>query len=150
MKFITKNTDELAEEYALEKMYPFEAIYEHLMFKRDIYARSLGRTAENLINDIDGLESKLNIAKADEQSMILQAHDAIRKMLKKPVYHAFNDVDDYDDIQGTIELMKSNYNTDITAIEIESIVSEFDSMSNLSKKYGISTEGVYFLKATYR
>jgi hypothetical protein len=46
--------------------------------------------------------------------------------------------------------MKSNYNTDITAIEIESIVSEFDSMSNLSKKYGISTEGVYFLKATYR
>ena len=150
MKFITKNTDELAEEYALEKMYPFEAIYEHLMFKRDIYARSLGRTAENLINDIDGLESKLNIAKADEQSMILQAHDAIRKMLKKPVYHAFNNVDDYDDIQGTIELMKSNYNTDITAIEIESIVSEFDSMSNLSKKYGISTEGVYFLKATYR
>jgi hypothetical protein len=71
-------------------------------------------------------------------------------MMKKPVYYGLSKVDDYDDMQSTIDIMKSKFNTDVTALEIESIVSELDSMTSLSKKYGISTEGVYFLKAIHR
>ena len=53
-------------------------------------------------------------------------------------------------MQETISIMKSKFNTDLTAMEVEGIVSEIDSMQNLSSKYGISTEGVYYLKAIHR
>ena len=96
------------------------------------------------------IEDKLDIIKSEMEVKYLHAHDTIRKMMKKPLYYGISSVNDFDDMQETISIMKSKFNTDLTAMEVEGIVSEIDSMQNLSSKYGISTEGVYYLKAIHR
>ena len=85
-----------------------------------------------------------------EQRKIMTAHDEIRKMMKKPTYFAFGDIDDYDTVNETIDLIKSQYNHEITASDIRGIVHEFDSMNSISSKYGINEEVVYHVKALYR
>ena len=71
-------------------------------------------------------------------------------MMNKPLYFGISSVDNYEDMQATLGMMKSKFKTDLTAMEVEGIVKELDSMQNLSRKYGISTEGVYYLKAIHR
>ena len=90
------------------------------------------------------------IRKTELERNFLNAHDSIRKMMKKPLYYAISSVDDYEDMEYTLKSMKSKFNIDLTAMEVEGIVKELDSMENLSRKYGISTEGVYYLKAIHR
>ena len=46
--------------------------------------------------------------------------------------------------------MKSNYNVDLTSQDIIGIVNEFDSMESLGKKYGMSSDVIYHIKALYR
>ena len=46
--------------------------------------------------------------------------------------------------------MSETYNTDITAMDVENVVNELDSMNNISEKSGDPEEGVYFLKANFR
>jgi len=142
-----KPLEEWADMYDTSRIYPFAALYQHLVMSQGNYAEAdMGEEVREIIN----LERKMDIVKSETESNLLHAHDAIRKMMKKPVYYGLSKVDDYDDMQSTIDIMKSKFNTDVTALEIESIVSELDSMTSLSKKYGISTEGVYFLKAIHR
>ena len=142
-----KPLQEWADMYDTSRIYPFAALYQHLVMSQGNYKEAdMGEEVREIIN----LEKKMDIVKSETESNLLHAHDAIRKMMNKPVYYGLSKVDDYDDMQGTIEIMKSKFNTDVTALEIEGIVSELDSMNSLSKKYGISTEGVYFLKAIHR
>tara|TARA_R100000458_G_C8276779_1_gene252181 strand:+ start:1568 stop:4051 length:2484 start_codon:yes stop_codon:yes gene_type:complete len=142
-----KPLEEWADMYDTSRIYPFAALYQHLVMSQGNYTEAdMGDEVREIIN----LEKKMDIVKSETESNLLHAHDAIRKMMKKPVYYGLSKVDDYDDMQSTIDIMKSKFNTDVTALEIESIVSELDSMTSLSKKYGISTEGVYFLKAIHR
>ena len=142
-----KPLQEWADMYDTSRIYPFAALYQHLVMSQGNYKEAdMGEEVREIIN----LEKKMDIVKSETESNLLHAHDAIRKMMNKPVYYGLSKVDDYDDMQCTIEIMKSKFNTDVTALEIEGIVSELDSMNSLSKKYGISTEGVYFLKAIHR
>jgi len=142
-----KPLQEWADMYDTSRIYPFAALYQHLVMSQGNYKEAdMGEEVREIIN----LEKKMDIVKSETESNLLHAHDAIRKMMNKPVYYGLSKVDDYDDMQGTIDIMKSKFNTDVTALEIEGIVSELDSMNSLSKKYGISTEGVYFLKAIHR
>ena len=46
-----------------------------------------------------------------------------------------------------LELLRTS---GMSAMEIEKVVKELDSMSNIGTKYGIPQEGVYFLKANFR
>ena len=71
-------------------------------------------------------------------------------MLGKPVYYGLSKIDDYDNVSDSLDLMKSMFSVDLTAIELENIVNDFDSMQNLSTRHGIPVEGVYFLKANFR
>ena len=84
------------------------------------------------------------------QRKIMVAHDEIRKMLKKPTYFSVGDIDDYDTVNETIDLVKEKYDHEITASDIRGIVHEFDSMNSISNKYGINEEVVYHVKALYR
>ena len=59
-------------------------------------------------------------------------------------------VDNYSAVSEAIDYMNINYKTDMTAMDIENVVKDFDSMSSLGTKYGIPQEGVYFLKANFR
>tara|TARA_R110001592_G_scaffold16613_2_gene70703 strand:+ start:5128 stop:8250 length:3123 start_codon:yes stop_codon:yes gene_type:complete len=90
------------------------------------------------------------IIKSDVEIKILDAHDNIRKMLNKPVYYKYGDIQDYSHINSAKDILKSHFNVDISAVDIENIVMEIDSMANLGLKYGMPSESVYFLKANFR
>lgn len=144
-----KMTNEWNAEYEENKsrVLPFEGIYDHIRYRESSYrAANLATEIKTLIR----LESKLDITKSQEESTILQAHDEIRKMLGKPIYYGLGKVDSYDNVADTLDLMKSMFSVDLTAMELENIVNDFDSMQNLSTKHGISKEGIYFLKANFR
>jgi len=147
-----KLTKEWAEEYEASKLYPFEAIFSHLIMKRDAYADpDTGvKGAKEIIGEIIQAEQDLKITKSKEQQLILQAHDEIRKMLGKPIYYGLGRVDNYDSVSEAIDLMNDKYNVDMTAMDVENVVKELDSMNNIGVKYGIPQEGVYFLKANFR
>ena len=145
-----KKLKEWSDMYDTNKVYPFQALYYHVTGRQEKYTK-LGGNFIGIINDIKRLEDKLDVIRKTElERNFLNAHDSIRKMMRKPVYYAISSVDDYEDMEHTLKSMKSKFNIDLTAMEVEGIVKELDSMENLSRKYGISTEGVYYLKATHR
>lgn len=84
------------------------------------------------------------------QTKILEAHDEIRKMLKKPIYYNTCDLDNFTHINDTIEIMKEEYKIELTGSDITGIVSEFDSMETIAKRYGVNSNLVYHVKAMYR
>ena len=145
-----KNLKEWSDMYDTNKVYPFQALYYHVTGRQEKYTK-LGGNFVGIISDIKRLEDKLDVIRKTElERNFLNAHDSIRKMMRKPVYYAISSVDDYEDMEHTLKSMKSKFNIDLTAMEVEGIVKELDSMENLSRKYGISTEGVYYLKAIHR
>lgn len=149
-KTIEKPLKELNDEYNPDKIYPFAALYYHATMNQILYSEA-GGSYPNIISDLKKLEDKLDIIRKSElETNLLLAHDSIRKMMNKPLYYSISSVDNYEDMQDTLEIMKNKFNTDLTAIEVENIVKDLDSMKNLSLKYGISTEGVYYLKAIHR
>ena len=91
-----------------------------------------------------------DIVKIDLEAEVLEAHDNIRKMMNKPVYYNTSKVDNFDHVNYAIEVAKEDYKVDLNAAEIESIVSEFNSMEEIASKHGITQETVYFLKANFR
>ena len=145
-----KKLKEWSDMYDTNKVYPFQALYYHVTGRQEKYTK-LGGNFVGIISDIKRLEDKLDVIRKTElERNFLNAHDSIRKMMRKPLYYAISSVDDYEDMEHTLKSMKSKFNIDLTAMEVEGIVKELDSMENLSRKYGISTEGVYYLKATHR
>jgi hypothetical protein len=84
------------------------------------------------------------------QTKILNTHDVIRKMIGKPIYYNTCKLDNFDNINDTIDIVKSDYKIELTSTDIAGIVVEFDSMQNLAKKYGTKSDVIYHIKALYR
>tara|TARA_R110002020_G_scaffold6002_10_gene25161 strand:+ start:7853 stop:10594 length:2742 start_codon:yes stop_codon:yes gene_type:complete len=155
-----KTPAEWNEMYDESKVYPFEAIESHI--KRNVggYSGSKrtmvrgsdrrSRGSNTIVQRFIIAVDDMKILRSDLDSKLLDAHDNIRKMLGKPVYYNTGKVDNYEHIHSAMLIMKSKYNVDITAYEIENIVTETNSMDELSKKHGVPKEGVYFLKANFR
>ena len=97
---------------------------------------------------LEGIREPFKLSQ--QQKDILIAHDEIRKMLKRPVHYSYRSLSDYDDINSTIEMVKSKYNQDITATDITHIVTDFNSINALSKKHGLGEELIYHIKGLYR
>ena len=68
----------------------------------------------------------------------------------KPIYYGISNIENYDAVSEAIDIMNDKYKVDMTAMEIEKVVKEIDSMQSIGTKYGIPQEGVYFLKANFR
>jgi len=144
-----KMTNEWSEEYESQKLYPFESILNHLIVNKPEYKDKV-KGSEALIGNIQQAEVDLKITKSAEQSLLLKAHDEIRKMMGKPVYYGISNIENYDAVSEAIDVMNDKYKVDMTAMEIEKVVKEIDSMQSIGTKYGIPQEGVYFLKANFR
>lgn len=144
-----KMTNEWSEEYESQKLYPFESILNHLIVNKPEYKENV-KGSEPMIGNIQQAEKDLKITKSFEQSVLLKAHDEIRKMMGKPVYYGISNIDNYDAVSEAIDVMNDKYKVDMTAMEIERVVKEIDSMQSIGTKYGIPQEGVYFLKANFR
>jgi len=155
-----KTPKEWNEMYDEGKVYPFEAIESHI--KRNVggYSgskRTMIRGSDRRAKGSNTIVQRFIIAvddmkiiRSDLDSKLLDAHDNIRKMLGKPVYYNTGKIDNFEHIHSAMLIMKNKYNVDITAYEIEKIVTETNSMDELSKKHGVPKEGVYFLKANFR
>ncbi len=96
---------------------------------------------ETMIDDI--LLKELNLK-------LLTAHDEIRKMNNKHIYYSYCDVNNFDSVSDTIDIIKSTYKTDVSANDIIGIVNHLDSLEIISQKYGINPDAVYHIKALYR
>ena len=119
------------------------------------YLREKGRGSDDselreALQVFNEIRERFNITKSIEEMRILAAHDGIRKMLGKPVYYGTSNLDDFGHIAKAQDTLVKSYNVDISAVEIENIVNEFDSMESLAKKYGVPSDSVYYLKANFR
>ena len=145
------------EEEAGGRVYPFEAICDHILRMKNMYedevpTKRIGRN--EILSPAVEFEAALvkitsKLVKAEE-AMVLEAHDMIRKMNHKPISYVHGKLDDYTDVNEALEIIKQDYNTELTPFELESIVLDFDSHSNLSKKHGVSTEVIYYSKSVFR
>ncbi len=98
------------------------------------------------------IEELADVLKSEEFKIhkdILSAHDTIRKMKGLPIHYAIKKLDNFDDVQDMMETLEKQ-KLDITATEINKIVNDLDSFSNISKAYGISSEQVYLIKSNFR
>ena len=144
------------QEEAGGKIYPLEALIYHLFSREGEYTQreanretTEGRRRKAFKEFFDAVKS-LKITKSEIDLKILEGHDVIRKMMDKPVYFRTNKVDNFNHLSSTIDLVEKKYNTGVTSLEIEGIVGDQDSHENISKRYGVSKEVVYYVKGNFR
>jgi len=80
---------------------------------------------------------------------MLDAHDAVRGQLGKPVVYGFFPMNalGYETI---INKMHLEEHIDLTNYEVENVIKAIDSHESIAKEYGISSEQVYSIKAHFR
>lgn len=107
----------------------------------DSKTKESSKKLRNLLANIDDMPVLLK--------QLLKAHDAIRKAMGKETNFAMRPmtVDNYEEV---IEKIYLNHNVDLAHLEIENIVKEVDSFSNIAKCYGITEEIVYQVKSEFR
>ena len=110
------------------------------------------KNKEDSIKELKELHEAFNrkTKLAGPQEQLLDAHDAIRKMMTRPTYYGVCETDSYDNVNDTIDLIKSQYNVELTAYDISTIVDEIDSLESLAKKHGTNEDVIYHVKAMYR
>jgi hypothetical protein len=123
-----------------------ELLFKHIRKEESAYSELYASSVKRFISMVEDMK----IIKSEEELDIIDAHGEIRKMLGKPVYNNVFKTDNYDHVNDTMSIIKEDYNISITAHEIENIVYEIDSMESIGKKYGVSSDVVYFLKANFR
>jgi len=84
------------------------------------------------------------------QTKVLAAHDEIRKMIGKPIYYNTCQIDSFDHISDTMDIIKEDHRIELNGTDIIGIVTDFDSMENIAKKFGTNSDVVYHVKALYR
>jgi hypothetical protein len=135
------------------EVYPLASLFRFIEKRKTLLIKDAQKTGNKQIleNFFAALTPVLEtITKSKEEKSILEAHDNIRKMLNKPVYHKRGQLNNFEHVNRALDIMKSNFNVDLSVLELESIVKEFDSMQSIGTKYGLPAEGVYFLKANFR
>ena len=137
---------ELAGRWEKSEIYPIEAVQLYLERSQSVYEKAGMREQ---VNQFNSAIDDMNIVKSTDVPVI-EVHDTIRKMMGKPVYHNTSKLDNFNHMDSAIDIMEKEYNVEVTASEIENIVKDVDSMESLSKRHGIPSESVYFLKATFR
>ena len=135
------------------EVYPLASLFRFIEKRKTLLMKDAKKTgnAKTLEEFFEALTPVLEtITKSKQEKSILEAHDNIRKMLNKPVYHKKGQLTNFEHVNKALEIMKTNFNVDLSVLELESIIKEFDSMQSIGTKYGLSAEGVYFLKANFR
>lgn len=134
------------EEYQKGRAFPLFALPSFLkMYEKDI-ARS-PKTKEGLgklITLLDEVEDLPVVMKS-----LLKAHDVLRIMQNEDIVIGYRprNIYHYDEV---IVKMYNEQNIDLSHSEVERIVTEVDSFSNIAKSMGISEEVVYQVKAQFR
>ena len=141
-----ESTEKWKDDYNKSTLYPLELLFKHIRKEESAYSELYASSVKRFISMVEDMK----IIKSEEELDIIDAHGEIRKMLGKPVYNNVFKTDNYDHVNDIMTIIKEDYNVSITAHEIENIVYEIDSMESIGRKYGVSSDVVYFLKANFR
>ena len=147
-KTIAERADLFHEDFSQRKAFPIFALPHWLDMNQGILTKKSPqmKTQYNRLKDI------FETQQADLPVLLhklLKAHDAIRKELGKPIIIGHIPFNDYG-INRVINKMQVKENIDLTYYEVEQIVKAIDSHENISREYGISSEQVYEIKASFR
>jgi len=149
-----KKLKELYDEHDSNQIYPLENIIREIYSNRENLAQTIAGKGKpidaSIINEFTDVVEDIQNRQEDIKLAMLKAHDNIRKMEGKPVYYNTSSLNNYEHINTAIDIMKSDYQVDVSAHEIISIVNEIDSFKEISMKHGVPKESVYFLKANFR
>ena len=170
--------EKLAKEFtdSKNKLYPLAVLVKHIRKRKGDYqgdallnprakdsglgsagynATTEGKSgSKNLVSSFiqayDNLTTKGLLIKSDFEINLLEAHDSIRKMLNKPVYYGVSKIDNFTHVNSAIEKVNDIHKIELSANDVESIVTELDSMESIAKKHGVSQDTVYYLKGNFR
>jgi len=142
------------EEFNPRVNYPFKQLV-NVILRQDasLTSTSVGKKKIGSQKGITAFKTAIQdmkVLRSEDELKILDAHDSIRKMMGKPVYYNTSKTHNFDHVNATIEILKKDFNIDVSAHEIHSIVNEVNSMHDISIKHGVPKEGVYFIKANFR
>ena len=119
--------------------------------KKETLVKGKGRSGMIDKNAINSLISELDkVMKSEIYSKILEAHDSLRILKGKPIYYAKRSENNFDHVESMLIKMQDEYNLDMSASELVSVVNDINSFDNISKSHGISNEHVYLIKANFR
>ena len=96
----------------------------------------------------EAFDDKIKLS--DTQDKLLTAYDAIRKMMDKPIYYGVSELDSFDNVNDTIDIIKEEHNIELSVNDITNIVEEVDSLESIAKKHGTNEDVIYHVKALYR
>lgn len=149
-----KKLKELYDEHDSNQIYPLENIVREIYNNRENLAQTIAGKGKpidkSIINEFVDVVDDIQNHQEDIKLAMLKAHDNIRKMEGKPVYYNTSSLNNYEHINTAIDILKSDYQVDVSAHEIISIVNEINSFKEISMKHGVPKESVYFLKANFR
>ena len=151
VKFQGKNTKEWHKKYietSNSKTWPFNNLMNHI-FSHEGQYKEKPEARKNVLRLFEAVDN-MPIIKSKTELKILEGHDMIRKLMNKKIHFGTYKTHSFEHVNETLTILKSEYNVELTPFELESIVEEQDAHKNLSVKYGISTDVVYYLKGKFR
>ena len=89
-------------------------------------------------------ESKTILSSFD---LIMDAHDIIRKMSNRNIVYAYLSLDDIDNVDY---ILKQVPTYELNILDLQQIVTDLDSFSNIAKAFGINEDAVYTIKGLCR
>ena len=90
------------------------------------------------------------VSKSEINKKLLSAHDTLRILKSKPVMYSMKNENNFDDMDDMLTKMEKEYQIDMSANEIISVINKIDSFEGIAKEHGISSEHVYVIKANFR
>ena len=150
ISFNGKKTSEWAKKYKEKKNYtwPFDNLINHLYRHKGEYEDN--PDVEHIAKELFSIINDMPIIKSEIELKILDTHDIIRKLMNKPIHFSTYKTNNFDHVEDILNILKSNYNVELTPFELESIVEEQDAHRNLSIKHGVSTDVIYYIKGNFR
>jgi len=147
-KSIKERAEKFYEDFKARKPFPVFALPHWLDMNQGILTKK-SPASKKAYNNLKAIFESAQVDLPVLLHKLLKAHDAIREQLGKPVIYGQIPLNDYG-INKMITKLQVDDNIDLTSFEVEQIIKAVDSHQNISREYGISSEQVYLIKASFR
>lgn len=145
---IKKRAEQFHKDFKARKPFPVFALPHWLDMNQGILTKK-SPASKKAYNNLKAIFESAQVDLPVLLHKLLKAHDAVREQLGKPVIYGQIPLNDYG-INKMITKLQVDDNIDLTSFEVEQIIKAVDSHQNISREYGISSEQVYLIKASFR
>jgi len=147
-KSIKERAEQFHKDFKARKPFPVFALPHWLDMNQGILTKK-SPASKKAYNNLKSIFESAQVDLPVLLHKLLKAHDVIREQLGKPVIYGQIPLNDYG-INKMITKLQVDDNIDLTSFEVEQIIKAVDSHQNISREYGISSEQVYMIKASFR